>query len=95
MQARLLLTQALLSQARYCNNDGIGNTSVIMNTGSSVNGGILLSDGDDSVMLAGGDFSAITQVDGGNGNDTVIFKGSNGYLTNQFFLVLMQSLSIV
>ena len=59
--------------------DTNGATSLILNTGSSVTGNILLGGGNDAINLAGGDFSGVTVFNGEGGvNDSLIFSGSDG-----------------
>ena len=73
--------------------DGAGNTSLIMNSGSSVTGTIRLGGGDDAINLAGGDFSGVTSFDGEAGNDRLSFAGSNGVF-NQTLMANIESVTI-
>jgi uncharacterized protein with beta-barrel porin domain len=55
-------------------NDG-GNSTTTVKAGASVAGKIVLGAGDDNLVLAGGDLSAVTLADGGDDTDTLTFSG--------------------
>ncbi len=57
-------------------------STVIVNSGASVTGVINLGDGSDSLTFNGGDFSAVTNFDGGTGTDTLTFRNVSGEVTN-------------
>lgn len=74
--------------------DGAGNTTLTINTGASVTGIIDLGDGTDAIALSGGDFSGVSQFDGGLGaNDSLKFAGSNG-IFNQTLMTGIESVTI-
>ncbi|SMR84129.1 outer membrane autotransporter barrel domain-containing protein [Aliiroseovarius halocynthiae] len=60
------------------NDDGDSTTTV--NSGAVVAGSIVLGGGADNLTFSGGDFSAVTTLDGGADTDTLTFSGSSGAL---------------
>ncbi|MFV0335956.1 MAG: autotransporter outer membrane beta-barrel domain-containing protein, partial [Tropicimonas sp.] len=60
--------------------DFLGDAVLTLNTGSSVSGTVQLGLGSDQVVFAGGDFSGVTQFDGGDDSDT-----ADGYIDTAIF----------
>jgi len=65
-----------------------GDSTITVNTGASVAGIIVLGDGSDNLIFAGGSFAGVTLFDGGDDMspadtfiDTLTFAGSNGAVT--------------
>ncbi|PHS31635.1 MAG: hypothetical protein COA95_05720 [Methylophaga sp.] len=59
--------------------DKAGDTILTLNSGASITGIIDLGGGEDAIVLAGGNFSGVTQFVGGTGtNDNLTFSGSTG-----------------
>jgi hypothetical protein len=53
---------------------------LVVETGASINGQINLSGARDEIAFNGGDFSGVTRIDGGGGDDSLSFNGSSGTL---------------
>ena len=60
--------------------DGRGAATVTVRSGASIRGGVSLGAGADELVLAGGDFSGITTIDGGPGHDTLRITAGSGSL---------------
>ena len=60
--------------------DGGGNATVTVQAGAALSGDVRLGDGTDELILAGGDFSGITGIDGGSGEDTLRINAGSGRL---------------
>ena len=59
--------------------DGAGASLVMVREGASVFGGISLGAGADELILAGGDFGGITEMDGGAGRDALRIEAGRGH----------------
>ena len=60
--------------------DGGAAATVTVQTGAAIQGGVSLGAGADELVLAGGDFSGITAIDGGEGADTLRVTAGSGTL---------------
>ena len=56
--------------------EGDGDSTVTVETGAAVTGAIGLSGGADSLLFAGGDFSGVTDFDGGDGDTDLLAFGA-------------------
>ena len=61
--------------------DGRGAATVTLRSGAAIRGGVSLGAGADELILAGGDFSGITSIDGGPGHDTLRITAGSGSLS--------------
>ena len=59
--------------------DGTGAATVTVREGASVFGGVSLGAGADELILAGGDFGGITEMDGGAGRDALRIEAGRGH----------------
>ena len=58
--------------------DGGAAATVTVQTGAAIEGRVSLGAGADELILAGGDFSKITTIDGGSGDDTLRITAGSG-----------------
>ena len=59
---------------------GAGDTAVTVNRGAAIAGKVKLGAGSDTLEFDGGNFSAVTEMDGGGGSDTLKFSRGSGTL---------------
>jgi hypothetical protein len=69
---------AAVSGNTYAIADYDGNSTITVNAGASVAGVITLGGGSDDLIFDGGDFSAVTQFDGGTDSDSLTFRNVTG-----------------
>ena len=68
------------SGSRNAIKSGVGGISVIVGDGAEVAGKIVLGSGTGTLEFAGGEFSEVTEMQGGAGDDTLRFSGGSGSL---------------
>ena len=64
--------------------DGGAAATVTVQTGAAIEGRVSLGAGADELILAGGDFSKITTIDGGSGDDTLRITAGSGAFAPAF-----------